>query len=320
MARPSVMLMHRCPPENAGGLDAIEAAIRERLPDVPFERAADYGDALDRIPDAEVVIEHRIDDDLLAAADDLGWLQSLSAGYDRFDLDALADRGVALTTVSGAHATPAAQHVLGSVLQFERGLGRARRQADRREWRRFTPDEPTGKTAGVVGVGTIGARTAQLLSAVGMEVLGVKRDLDDVPDAVDEIYPPDELHTVLGRSDYVVAACPLTDETRGMFDAGAFVSMGPEAVFVNVARGAVADQAALVEALRTGNLGGAALDVAVEEPLPADSPLWGMENVLVTPHMAGGSPRFADRAADVFAENYERYAAGEADRMTNRVV
>lgn len=318
MSSPTVLLLHQFPPENAGGLDALEAAIRDRCPDVRIERATDRRDAIERIADVEIVIEHAIDDELLAAAEELEWLQSLSSGYDGFDLDALADRGVALTTVSGVHATPIAHQVLGYILTFERGLARAQRQKRNREWRRFAPGEPTGKTVGIVGVGAIGGRIAEFCDSIGMDVIGVKRDLSDVPEAVEEIYSPSELHTVLGRSEYVVAACPLTDATRGLFDERAFSSMDREAVFINIARGEVADQDALIEALRTGYLGGAALDVAAEEPLPRDSPLWEMENVVVTPHASASTREYVDRVAALVRENARRLRAGED--LANRVV
>lgn len=320
MSEPSVLLLHRFPPENDGGLDSLEREIRDRLPEIDLDRAADYAEATEKIPDAEIVIEHRIDEELLERATSAEWIQSLSSGYDRFDLDGLAEREITLTTVSGVHATPVAQHVLGFLLTFERGLRRADRQQRRRQWRRYAPGDLSDRTVGIVGVGEIGSRIAELLDGVDADVLGVKRNLDDVPPAVDELYGPDELQTVLGRSEYVVAACPLTDETRGLFDARAFASMGPESVFVNVARGGVADQSALIDALQTGMLRGAALDVVEEEPLPQESPLWEMENVLLTPHLAGGSPRFAERCAEIFATNYRRYAAGAGDEMENRVI
>jgi phosphoglycerate dehydrogenase-like enzyme len=320
MTRPSVLLPHRCPPENAGGLDALEDALRDRLPKVEFQRARDREETAALISDAEIVIEHRFDDELLDAAENLRWLQTLSSGYDRFDLDRLASLDVTLTTVSGVHATPIAQHVLGCVLAFERGLFRARRQQRRREWRRYAPDELTGKTVGIVGVGSIGGRVAELLAPLDVTVLGVKRDPSTVSDVVDAVYGPDERHEVLGRSDYVVVACPLTEETRGMFDAGAFESMRSDAILVNVARGAIVDESALVHALQTGNLGGAVLDVAETEPPDWESPLWDFENVVLTPHMAGGSPRFADRVARLFGDNYERFVGGDLDAMDNRVL
>lgn len=169
---------------------------------------------------------------------------------------------------------------------------------------------------GIVGVGSIGSRIADVFGSLGATVLGVKRDLGSVPESVDEIFSLDELHAILGRSDYAVAACPLTLETHELFDVHAFSSRVPQAVFVNIARAGVVDQVALVEAFQTSNLGGAALHVVYEEPLSRDSPLWDLENVLITPHMAGGSPHFARRCAGIF----ERYAAGALDEMDNRAV
>jgi phosphoglycerate dehydrogenase-like enzyme len=153
-----------------------------------------------------------------------------------------------------------------------------------------------------------------------MAVLGVKRDTSTYDDTVDEIFPPEELHTVLGRSDYVVLACPLTEETEGMIGANELASIGPGGVLVNVARGAVVEQDALVAQIQEGYLGGAALDVTDPEPLPAGSPLWDSSDVILTPHMAGGSPEFPRRCAEVFVENYRRYVDGEVDAMRNRVV
>jgi phosphoglycerate dehydrogenase-like enzyme len=317
---PEILLLHGFPPETTGTPADLRDHVEDALPEVDLELATDHDDARERIPDAEVVIEHGITDDLLARADSLEWLQSLSAGVDRYDLDALAERDVILTNVSGVHANPIAEHVLALALALERRLPRAMEQQHDREWRRFPAGELRGSTLGVVGVGAIGGRVAELASAVGMDVLGVKRDTATYNDAVDEIHPTEELHTVLGRSDYVVLACPLTEETEGMIGAEELASIGPDGVLINVARGAVVDQEALVTQVQEGYLGGAALDVTDPEPLPRESPLWDSSDVILTPHMAGGSPEFPYRCAEVFVENYRRYVEGEVDAMRNRVV
>ena len=317
---PRVLLLHGFPPETTGTPVDLRDSVEDALPDVDLGMATDHDDAHERIPDAEVVIEHGITDDLLARADSLEWLQSLSAGVDRYDLDALAERDVVLTNISGAHANPIAEHVLALALAFERRLPRAMEQQRDREWRRFPAGEFRGSTLGVVGVGAIGGRVAELASAVGVDVLGVKRDTSTYNDAVDGIHPPEELHTVLGRSEYVVLACPLTDETEGMIGAQELASIGPDGVLVNVARGAVVDNDALVTQIQEGYLGGAALDVTDPEPLPPESPLWDSSNVIVTPHMAGGSPEFPRRCAEIFVDNYRRYVEGEREAMRNRVL
>lgn len=320
MSNPSVLLMHRAPPENAGGPDALEREIRKALPNIDLQRAANYEGTLSAIANVDIVIEHRMDEDHLEAASEVTWIQSLSSGYDRFDLDRLSERGITLTTSSGVHAEPIAQHVLGYILTFERGLLRARRQQKRTEWRRFAPSELTDKTATIVGVGEIGSRIVERLSAFDLQTIGIKRNLDSVTDAVDDVLPPSELHAALGQSDYVIVACPLTSDTEGMFDEKAFDSMSPEAVLINIARGEVIHQPALIEALQTGEIGGAALDVATKEPLPPESPLWNFDNVLITPHMAGGSPHYARRCAAIFSHNYQCYTNGELDKMKNHVV
>jgi phosphoglycerate dehydrogenase-like enzyme len=317
---PRVLLLHGFPPETTGTAADLRDRVEDALPGVDLELATDHDDARERIPDAEVVIEHGLTDDLLARADSLAWLQSLSAGVERYDLDALAERGVTLTNVSGVHANPIAEHVLALALAFERRLLRAIEQGREGEWRRFPAGELRGSTVGVVGVGAIGGRVAELAKAVGMDVLGVKRDTSTCNDAVDEVHQPAELHTVLGRSDYVVLACPLTESTEGMIGARELASIGPEGVLINVARGAIVDRDALLRQIQEGYLGGAALDVTDPEPLPPGSPLWDSSDVIVTPHMAGGSPEFPRRCAELFVENYRRYVDGEVDAMRNRVV
>lgn len=316
--RPQTLLLYGYPQEATGDPAALESAIRTRVPDIDLVRATDHADARERIANAEILIEHGLTDDILDAAENLRWLQSLSAGYDRYDLDTLRDRGVTLTTVSGVHARPIAEHVIGYLLLFEREFLQTLEQGRRRAWRRRSPSELGGRTVGIVGVGEIGGRIADLVSAFGCEVLGVKRDPSTAPESVDECVSPTGLHGVLGRSDYVVVACPLTDETEGMIGAPELASMR-ESILINIARGPIVDHSALVAALQDGTLRGAALDVTDPEPLPESSRLWSLSNVVITPHMAGGSPHYTDRCADLFAENYEAYTDGRLDDLRNRV-
>ncbi|MFA9503175.1 D-2-hydroxyacid dehydrogenase [Natrinema sp. H-ect1] len=302
----------------AGGGPLVTAEIRERRPGIDLEYVEDETDLPAAVADAEALVTHRLPDEILEAADGLEWVQALSAGTDRFDHGALADRGVALTNVSGIHAKPIGQQVLGYLLHFERGFDRAIAQQDDREWERYMGGELGDRTVGIVGVGAIGSNVADYCRTFEARVIGTKRDPTDAPESVDEIYGPDGLESVLAESDYLVVACPLTDETRGLLDAKALATLPEDAVLVNIARGKVVDQAALVDALETGDLGGAALDVFEEEPLPEESPLWDRDDVLVTPHMAGSTPHYWERCADVFLRNYDRFRDGEA--LENRVV
>jgi phosphoglycerate dehydrogenase-like enzyme len=209
--------------------------------------------------------------------------------------------------------------VLTYLLTFERNLLRGLRQQRDREWQRYPAGELGDCTVAVVGVGAIGGRVAELTAALDMEVLGVRNHPDRPHPAVDEMLGPEDRHAALGRADYAVLACPLTEDTRDMIGAEELTSLGNDGVLVNVARGAVVQQEALTEALQTGDLRGAALDVFETEPLPAESPLWDLSNVIVTPHMAGGTPLFPERCAEIIADNYRHFVAGEYDELRNRV-
>ncbi|WP_254527805.1 D-2-hydroxyacid dehydrogenase [Natrinema gelatinilyticum] len=301
-----------------GGGSRLVAAIRDRRPDIDLKHVADEDALLAVVADADVLLTQRLPDDVLSAADDLEWVQALSAGTDGYDYAALSDRGVALTTVSGIHAKPIGQQVLGYLLYFERRFDRAVAQQRREEWDRYLAGELGDRTVGIVGVGAIGSTVADYCQTFDAHVVGTKRDPTDAPDGIDEVRGPDGLESVLSESDYLVISCPLTDETRGLIDADALATLSDDAVLVNVARGAVVDQDALVDALEADDIGGAALDVFAEEPLPEGSSLWDREDVLVTPHMAGSTPHYWERCADVFGRNYDRFRAGED--LENRVV
>ncbi|WP_254538181.1 D-2-hydroxyacid dehydrogenase [Halomarina litorea] len=311
---PTVLLAH---PIFGDGTEPLAAAIRERLPDdVDLRVGHDEAETHRHAPDADILVTHRLDPELRETAP-VRWVQTLSAGVDSYDLDAFRESGVVLTNASGIHARPIADHVLGALLHFERRFDRAVAQQRDREWARYGAGELADRTVCVVGVGAIGSRVSELCLALGTDVVGVKRDPSSAPDGVDCV-TPDELGEALARSDRVVLACPLTDETRGLIGREELDALGEDGVLVNIARGEVVDEGALTEALRDDRLRGAALDVFEEEPLPEDSLLWGMENVLATPHVAGTTPHYWERAADIFAENYRRYRAGED--LRNRVV
>ncbi|WP_222920245.1 D-2-hydroxyacid dehydrogenase [Natrinema sp. SYSU A 869] len=301
-----------------GGGPIVADEIRERRPDIDLAHVKDEDDLLETVGDADILVTHRLPDDVLEAAEALEWVQALSAGTDVYDDGALTDHDVVLTNVSGIHAKPIGQQVLGYLLHFERGFDRAVAQQHRREWDRYTGGELGDRTVGIVGVGAIGSQVADYCRPFDARVIGTKRDPTDAPAAIDEIYGPDGLETVLAESDYLVVACPLTDETRGLIDAEALATLSDEAILVNVARGEIVDEPALIDALEADELGGAALDVFEAEPLPEESPLWDHEDVLVTPHMAGSTPHYWERCADVFVRNYDRFLAGEA--LENRVV
>ncbi len=316
---PTLLMGHTVSPDRTRELlDAF--AAQDDLPTDAVVTADTPAASREAAAEADGVIGWRVPDEWLAAGDGLRWVQALSAGVDFLPVDRFEDEGIVLTNAAGVHAEPIAEQVLAYMLTFERELLEIRRHQDRGVWERPRGGELRGKTLGVIGVGSIGSRVAELGSALGMETLGTKRDTSAVPDGVDELFAAADYHAVLGRSDYVVLSCPLTDETEGMIGRPEFRLLSEDAVLVNVARGEVVDQDALVRALQYRTIRGAALDVFEEEPLPADSPLWDLSNVVVTPHMAGTSPHQAGRIAEIVATNYRAFADGDPDSMVNRVV
>lgn len=275
-------------------------------------------------------------------ASTLKWIQLHSAGADRLlDKPLYTDTDVIFTTSSGIHAVTMAEYALAQVLALSHRLPRM--LADKAahvwpedRWERYLPRELRGATLGIVGYGSIGREIARLASAFGMTVLAMKRDLRNLthegytlpgtgdPDATipDRLYPPAARKSFLGDCDYVVLTMPLTPETHHFIDAEALSAMKPTATLINIARGGVVDQAALVKALQDRTIGAAVLDVYEEEPLPEDSPLWDLPNVLLSPHISGFTPLYDARATDLFAENLRRYVVGEpllnvVDRATD---
>jgi phosphoglycerate dehydrogenase-like enzyme len=262
-------------------------------------------------------------------APDVRWVQGHFAGVDHF-LDHPLLKKVILTTTSGLHAPNIAEYVLMMILAFAHRLPRMIQFQRKSEWPKdrwtlFVPKELHDSTVGIVGYGSIGREVARLAKAFGMQVLATKRRPqqtneqgwqlpgigDPAAQQVDRLYASDQLKLMLSECDYVVVAVPLPPETDKLLGAAEFQSMKREAVLINIARGGVIDEAALIEALRNGVIAGAGLDVFEQEPLPADSPLWQFPNVILSPHVSGFTPHYDERAMDLFAENLRRYVAGE---------
>lgn len=319
-AVPEVLLLNTIRSSPWADQEAIRDAIESEVPGIDLRVARTPAESTSMIPTADVVVASFLPDDLLDRADDLRWIQAISSGVDFFDLEMLTARDIVLTNAAGVHAEPIAEQVLGYMLAFEREILTGIRHQEQHRWKRYTAGELRGKTIGIVGVGEIGSRVATLATAFGMEVVGTKRDPTTAPDVVDEVYPPEGLFEVLLDSDYVVVACPLTDETSGLIGSRELGTMQSSAVLINIARGEVVDEDALLYELQQDGIRGAALDVFEEEPLPSDSGLWNLPNVIVTPHMAGSTPHKSNRIGTLFAENYDRYRNGEIDRMQNRVI
>ena len=251
---------------------------------------------------------------------DAPWVHAITAGYDNYPVERYREAGVAFTNSTGIHGTSVGESVAGHCLTFARRLHRYRdRQRDRR-WERepyeaaFTLD---GERACVVGLGTLGRGVATRLNALGMEVVGVRRTPAPVV-GVDEVFTPDALHEAVADARFVVLTVPLTEATTGLVDAEVFATMREDAYLVNVARGEVVDQDALVAALDEGTVAGAALDALTPEPLPEDSPLWGFPEVLITPHCAALTNDYHEAVGDLVVANARRLDRGKSP--VNRVV
>lgn len=251
----------------------------------------------------------------------LRWMHLSNAGTDAEVFARLLERGVVLTNSSGASATPIAHSLIGGLLALSRGFPRWAELQRKREWSQRSsleaPRDLAGQTLVVFGLGAIGSEVARIARALGLRVVGLRRSPRRDGDPVDELRPPEALVEVAAQADWLAVCCPLTDETRGAVSREVIAAMPPGAHLLNVARGAIVDEAALIEALEAGRLGGAYLDVFATEPLPPGSPLWRLPSVIVSPHDSSSSDGSAERASEIFLCNLERYGRGET--LENRV-
>ncbi|HLD97139.1 MAG TPA: D-2-hydroxyacid dehydrogenase [Candidatus Nanoarchaeia archaeon] len=277
---------------------------------------------LKQLPSADVLIcgNYNFRPDWLPAAKNLKWIHSLAAGNEKI-LPSLVDKPILLTDSSGVHSIPIAEQVLGYMLIFERALLAARKAQERREWASLELDELRGKSVLVLGLGAVGSRIASYCKLVGMNVLGTKRAGAvanmDTKAVADEFFDISELASCLPKVDYVVVALPSTKETYHLLGRAEFSMMKPTARLINIGRGNIIDEPELIAALEERKLAGAALDVFEQEPLPRGSPLWGMENVIITPHNAGLTPYYIDRVVEIFCINMKAYLGGK--KMPNLV-
>ena len=271
-----------------------------------------------RIPEAHIVsVSMMWRNDLLDAASRLVFVQSISAGMNQYDVAAFAKAGVRLASAQGVNAQAVAEHAIALTLSITRQLHLARDHQHKKFWRGMIgdpaqrEDELAGKTMLIVGLGGIGGKLARIAKAFDMRVIGTRRDPAKGAGGADEVFADTELLKVLPRADIVVLTCPITPATTNLMNAAAFAAMKPGAMLINVARGAVVDEAALVAALQSGKLASAGIDVTVEEPLPAASPLWTMPNVIVTPHTAGETRAYEENVLDILLDNLARLERGE---------
>ncbi|MET4060217.1 phosphoglycerate dehydrogenase-like enzyme [Arthrobacter sp. UYP6] len=244
------------------------------------------------------------------AAGSLQWIHVPAAGVDKLMFPELVASDVVLTNARGVFDRPMAEHVLAALLHFAKNFGRALAQQQQKQWNRYATSDLAGASVLVAGTGSIGRCTARLLTAVGMQVQGLGRTARTGDPDFGTVHASADFAAVAGNFDYVVLAAPLTPASRGMLGREVLAALKPTAVVINVGRGALADEAALEEALRTGQLAGAALDVFETEPLPESSGLWALENVLITPHLSGDATHQLPLLAQQFADNLAAWKSG----------
>jgi phosphoglycerate dehydrogenase-like enzyme len=276
----------------------------------------------------DVMLTFRVPNDIVTRARGLKWIQLLSAGADHVLGGPLKDVPISITTASGIHATPIAEYTIASMLAFAHRIHLAIRAQVRHEWMRSGAfmagvDDIRGQTLGIVGYGSIGRETARLAAAFGMKVIALKRDPFDRVDAgwspaglgdpegkiPARYFGPNEREAILRESDYVSVTLPLTEHTRKFIGERELAAMKPGAYLVNIGRGEVIDESAMAAALKAGKIGGAGLDVFEHEPLEASSPLWDLENVILTPHISGANRGYMDKACELFADNLKRFVS-----------
>ncbi|MHB8398241.1 MAG: D-2-hydroxyacid dehydrogenase [Candidatus Limnocylindrales bacterium] len=299
-------------------LDRIRAAAPgARIVSVSTEGLADGP-----LDDVEVLLRGWLSADafdrVLLRAPRLRWVHSASAGVERVLTPAGRQRGLVITNARGVFSDPIAEYVLMMILAVSRRLPQLLELQRERTWQPLEGAELRDVTVGIVGIGSIGRAVAELATAFGCRVVATRRRTEPVVDGPPgvRILGPDGLAELLAESDFVVLAAPLTAETESIIDADALARMKPGAWLVNVARGRLVDERALVRALREGPLGGAILDTFRDEPLPSSSPFYELPNVIVTPHTAWSTGRVLDRSVELFCENLRRFAAGEPLRNT----
>jgi phosphoglycerate dehydrogenase-like enzyme len=272
-----------------------------------------YDDLVKRIGEADVVLASGMwKNDLIPHASKLKFIQSISSGMDQYSRELLGAKGIRLASAAGVNARAVAEHAIALILAIARRLPEARDNQHKKTWRGMIgdlaqrEDELGGKTLLVVGMGRIGSHLAKLAKAFDMKVVGIRRDPKAGANGADSIHGMGDLVKLMPDADFVALTCALTPETIGLMSAAAFEAMKPSSVFVNVARGKVADEAALIATMQAGKIWAAGLDVTVDEPLPESSPLWTMPNVFITPHTAGETRAYEDNVLDILMENLDR--------------
>lgn len=294
----------------------VSELLRRDFPALEVVHLPGY-EGLDReLPEAEILLGWSLKPEQIQAAKKLRWIHSPAAAVHQLMIPELVASDIQVTNAASVHGPVVAEHAIALVLALAKRLDAAARYQQQRVWAqtqmwqdRPRPREIAGATLGLIGMGAIGGEVARLALALGMRVLAIREHPERSPGV--QVFGPSETGRVLAESDFVVLCAPLTPRTRHLIDAERLAGMKPDACLINVSRGALIDDPALLAALRERRLGAAALDVFAEEPLPPGSPYWQMENVLITPHTAAVTEKLWERHYALLSENLRRYLAGQ---------
>ncbi len=295
----------------------VAVHIQQRWPEMRVVHLPTYDHLEDEIRDTDIFVGYSLRPHQFRAATKLKWIHATAAGVNQLMFPELRNSDVVVTNSRGIHALPMAEHIVGMLVALARRFPSAFRHQMQRKWAQqeiwdepIRPRELHGQTVLFVGFGAIGREVARRLLPMGMRLWAVTRSGKAPSELVERVLPATELNAALPEADFVILAAPETPETINMFSTPQFLRMKPTAFLINVARGSLIDESALVEALRRRDIAGAALDVAREEPLPASSPLWELDNIIITPHISAVSEFLWDRQTRLLLENLERWFAG----------
>jgi len=298
--------------------------IRARWPEMRVVHLPRYDRILDELPDSDIFVGFSLRPEQFALARKLKWLHSTAAGVGQLMYPELRKSGIEVTNASGVHSIPMAEHILGTLIALARRFPDCFRYQQQARWAQqelwnapVRPRELRGQILLFIGFGAIGREVAKIIRPLGMRVWAVTRSGRAEEGLAEQVFPASKLDEALAQADFVVLAAPETPETRKMIGAREFALMKPSAYFLNVSRGALADEPALISALEQHKIAGAALDVASQEPLPPENPLWKLDNAFITPHMSAVSEHLWERQTNLLMENLERWFAG--DELLNRV-
>jgi phosphoglycerate dehydrogenase-like enzyme len=290
--------------------------LQQNYPQLDWVLCTDSEKLPSLLKETEILLTFlQCDRKMIDAAPQLKWIQAISAGVDYMDLDEIRRRGIVLTNGRGIHKIHMAEYAVAAMINLARGFHLMFLNQLQKKWERsVSQEEIHGATVGIIGLGAIGAEIAKKAAFMGMRVIGVKRTSGPV-DHVEEVHAPDDMAAVFRRSDYIINLLPYTQETEMMIDQWFFDQMKPTACFINIGRGRTVNEGDLIEALRNKQIRAMVSDVYYTEPLPPESPLWDLDNVILTPHICGVSPQYMARAMQIIAHNLNVYLSGQGEMI-----